>query len=64
MNRTSDLLRGAIAAVLLALAVAFGAASALTPPAASTDESARPFVYYKCYVKGYGWMYCTDPAHS
>lgn len=64
MNRTSDLLRGTIAAILLALAVAFGAASALAPSASSTDDAQRPFVYYKCYVKGYGWMYCTDAAHS
>lgn len=64
MNTT--IVRTTLAAMLLALAVCFGALSALGAPAGSTssDESARPYVYYRCYVQGYGWMYCTDAAHS
>lgn len=65
MTPLTDLLRTALAAVLLAVALAFGALAATGTPSGSTsDDAARPFVYYKCYVKGYGWMYCTDSAHA
>lgn len=64
MNTLSDTARAVMAAVLLAVAIGFGALGALSSSSNDSDEAARPYVYYRCYVQGYGWMYCTDSAHA